>query len=388
MSNNAKQDLVTSEIDLDDIDETFIDLTMVDETVKPIKEPKAAPQKDDGEGDDFTLELNEIDLDPEDIQEDDTPKKKTEAPPTEDEDDVEDEEVAVKGGKKSRAQERIQQLANEKKQLAAEKAQAEAVAAALVKHMQEIEKERQDQSTKYIETDAQLWETAVTTAESELASAYDEADSKKIAAAQKKLNDAQLKHTLATARQSNVKTTTATPEDVVKSVVENAYRTNPVKQVEPQNVDNPTAVGWITKNQFVLQRQDIANTASTLFNQLQAEGMDPASDDIFVEIEDRLSIVHPELDRWFSKNKTGTKKQEETAQPEKKKQSAPPAAAPSRSTSSQPYQVKDGKVVVTPTTQDRQMAESLGLDLKEYMKEKIKYDVAAKRGSRATAIFD
>ncbi len=392
MTTKKTEDRLEMSIDLDSDD--LNDNSMVDLQFDPdFKESTSLKQEDkaqqDEDNDDLTFDFNDLDIEEELVDEDppekqETPKKqKEEASAKDSEGDTSSKDTETRGDK------RIRQLVAEKKQAEAEKKQAEAVAAALAKRLQETLVTNQETSTRQVDTETSLWESQVDKAESALAEALEAADAKKIAKAQKELNDAQFNFKIASAQKANrTKDSGPTPEDIVKDAITKAVTDNPVRVEESQQAQgNPNAVDWVKKNAFILGRRDIEQTATQVFLALQSEGHDINEPETYRELEDRLSILHPELDRWFAKS--ADKSPAPAAQQTKKTtQAAPPSAGATQTVSTKAYQVRDGKIVVNPTSADKEMANSLGLSLKDYMKEKIRYEANVKKGSKQTSIFD
>lgn len=394
MTTNQKIDKIETFIDLDSIDDQALDLSDIDISVET-KTPYKQPLLDDGEPDpefnagDFNVTGDNIVLDGED---DNDNKTKTKKVTTQDEEEEDEDDTSKTSKKKNSSQERIRQLVHEKKTAEAEKKRSDAVAVALALRLQEAEAARQEQNTRSVDSEASLWQAEVAKAQGEYTKALETGEASKVAEAQVALNNAQFKANLASARKTSGNTQPK-PEDFVKEVLHRTYQENPVDYTQVEKPDESPAHDWVRSNMTILGREDIRKQAESIYLNLQnMEGYDKDAPETFEEVEERLQILYPELERWFSKKTSATKKKQETKVEEhttkKRQDRAPPSAQGSRTTGGQNYQVRGDKVVVKPTDLDKQTAQNLGIGLKDYMVEKIKFEASQARGSRTTSIFN
>ncbi len=108
-------------------------------------------------------------------------------------------------------------------------------------------------------------------------------------------------------------------EDYVKDVVKRAVSTVPnVQQDTSNSEDNQKTISWIKRNRVILSKPDIQKSAGEIADYLiEEEGFEPNSQELFSAVEDKLTIVYPELDRWFSSqdNTPKVKKEQEVKKP-------------------------------------------------------------------------
>jgi len=401
------KDRITTEIDLDSIgtvdsvfesakEEKVIEDDTVDSVLVDTMEPQSEEQVEDQTSD----EEVGVEITPS-TETSESSSRQEETSATEG-----NQEDTADKKKSRRSQDRIRQLANSKRQIEAKYQQAELLASKALERVQQLEKENFEFRNKNLETETTLYQKEVDKAKQALARAYEESDYTAISEAQATLNDAQLNLKLATAKKSNASTTDKSQEAVERIVNEAVAQSsqfvpsnNNVEDdfSDESNEKNAKAISWVKSNAFILGKPEIQDTATGVFESLQAEGYSPTSEEFFEELEDRLGIVHPELVRWFDKrrSKAGPKK-EETQTPSKKSQDmAPPSAQASQTvgTGGEKPQgrpqvtVRNGKTYINPTQRDVDMANRLGIPVKDYLVEKLKYEKGLKEGKRTTSIF-
>lgn len=437
MTTNQKVDKVTTVIDLDSIDSIEnVDFSNISETV--VEEITQTPSQDDGgilvsekEASSFGFEIPTIE-DDEDLTNNEgktnvqqnTKKQKNQNDTAEeilvvDEGSEQEENQSsetssdqTQKGKTSRSQSRIRELAAKAKEEAQKRQLTEEANKALIKRLEELEKERLEREAKVAESESNQYEQLVSRAKGELQRAYQEGDSDAIVEAQQKLNDAQFRYNLANVRKTNAlkekeidnETLQKRVRDgLTKHIPENIQQNQEDNSLDYDDLDESTqkAMAWAERNRPVLGKQEVINTSTYLFGVLEKEGFKPDSDEIYEELERRLSLVHPELERWFSYNKP---QQTKTNQMTKQVSGADkaPTAAPSSQTASStkdinspnkrpPVYVKGGKVYLNPTPEDKAMMARLGFNTpqqqKDYLLERMKTEENLKKGIRSSSIF-
>lgn len=337
-----------------------------------------------GSAPDFEVELDEIE---EDIlvgePEPETPPKKE---PT--------LETPPKPVKPSRSQERIRELANERK-------------AALerdLKNAEENRKLREENEAlrkKTIETEARATENDLNRAKMAYAEALESGDNAKIADANVQLQQVSMRSEIAKARKTQSETLKSDleTEDEYKAKVEEIKKQI---QMDPtqgfdEAVDGSlaeTGVNWLKRNRFIFADEKVMQLSGVFFEQLQEEGMDPNAPETYTELEDRLGAFFPNLDPLFKKGRKTAKPTTPTAKPVVT-ETPPPASKPSRSTDqrlqeleAKGYRIVNGKVRVRPTAEDVARAKAMNISVELQVKNRIAQEQSEKSGSKYTQIFN
>jgi len=140
-----------------------------------------------------------------------------------------------------------------------------------------------------------------------------------------------------------------------------------VPQQQPQQYD-PKAVAWASKNSWFGQDQIRTAAALAADAELKSEGYDPADDDFYEEIDNRLRSQFPHM---YEEPVTATKQQEATPRlQDTPSNSAQVVAGASRT----PQTSRSNKVKLS--QEDVRRANKWGIPLEQYAAEKLKADQA------------
>jgi len=300
----------------------------------------------------------EIEEDKDEADDTETSKGKSfrkEASQTSRETEVNDEDVDLEDRPKpNRAHRRIKNLLGERNQYQEVVRQQQEVIKALSSKLKGTEKQN-------IESQRNQWERAVAETERQLELAMAENDPKAVAKATRELADAQMRFS------------------AMKAVEEDFDETPDVP--EPPKIGNSgppeAAKEWVERNPWFFKDQKAHVLARTLSLELTNEGKyDPESDEYWDELDSRLSKYNIKA----STRKGGSVREEEQTEEEEaprvqtRRKGSPIGS--SRSSDDEydtQFTRKGNRVSATPTQNDSEMAEKLGVNINDYMKEKFKY---------------
>ena len=177
--------------------------------------------------------------------------------------------------------------------------------------------------------------------------AFEEGDKDRVLKAQEMLNDAQIDLKNVTAAKNNY------PE--IEDVSQQA-QPQPQQQVRQQPANDPRAEEWASKNDWFGKDNVMTAAALAIDAELKGEGYDPADQDFYQEIDNRLKKAFPQ-----KLGKSQERVQENTSQP------AQVVSGGSRSSSSSSRKVKLSK-------EDVALAQKWNIPLEKYAAEKLKVD--------------
>ena len=177
--------------------------------------------------------------------------------------------------------------------------------------------------------------------------AFEEGDKDRVLKAQEMLNDAQIDLKNVTAAKSNY------PE--IEDVPQQA-QPQPQQQVRQQPANDPRAEDWASKNDWFGKDNVMTAAALAIDAELKGEGYDPADQDFYQEIDNRLKQAFPQ-----KLGESQERVQENTSQP------AQVVSGGSRSSSSSSRKVKLSK-------EDVALAQKWNIPLEKYAAEKLKVD--------------
>lgn len=261
---------------------------------------------------------------------------------------------------KSRAQERIRQLVNEKKQL---ETQANRVQE-LEEEIKKLRKSEKESKKSNVEQTKNYLQNNIETLNDQLKKAYEESDTDKIVDIQNKLYDANINLKIAEAWE---------PEEEEEEEVEE----KPPQRQQQQSVDDlpePTQ-NWVLDNPWFTQPKDNEEAgkvrlAVAINDTLMFEGYDPSSEDFYEELDNRLeqtlakkqgtSVKSESNNMKSSKNKA----KKDVKQKQQTVQGASRTSNSSRSSSTSPN--NDYGL----SQEEKNMAEFMGVSLKAYSDEK------------------
>ena len=177
--------------------------------------------------------------------------------------------------------------------------------------------------------------------------AFEEGDKDRVLKAQEMLNDAQIDLKNVTAAKSNY------PE--IEDVPQQA-QPQPQQQVRQQPANDPRAEDWASKNDWFGKDNVMTAAALAIDAELKGEGYDPADQDFYQEIDNRLKQAFPQ-----KLGESQERVQGSTSSP------AQVVSGGSRSSSSSSRKVKLSK-------EDVALAQKWNIPLEKYAAEKLKVD--------------
>ena len=177
--------------------------------------------------------------------------------------------------------------------------------------------------------------------------AFEEGDKDRVLKAQEMLNDAQIDLKSVTAAKNNYQEIEDVPQQA---------QPQPQQQVRQQPANDPRAEDWASKNNWFGKDNVMTAAALAIDAELKGEGYDPADQDFYQEIDNRLKKAFPQ-----KLGKSQERVQENTSQP------AQVVSGGSRSSSSSSRKVKLSK-------EDVALAQKWNIPLEKYAAEKLKVD--------------
>jgi hypothetical protein len=273
-----------------------------------------------------------------------TETKKEDTQPEEQPDEAKDIES-------ERAQKRIRQLVRQRKEKEEEVARLLADKQELEKRLTANQNNQFDLTKTSIESQEKSLENQLNLAKQNYLDAFEKDDKNQLLKAQEALNEAQI-------NLNNVKTNKVNFDKDYENY-QNAVKQQPVQQPQPQQPQyDPKAVAWAEKNEWFGQDKMMTAAALALDAQLKEEGFDPADDDFYGEVDNRLKEAFP--------NKLKTSEQE-TQQVRQKATSSPSqvVAGTSRTPASKKIKLSQ---------EDVRLANKWNIPLDKYAKEKSKIE--------------
>ena len=179
------------------------------------------------------------------------------------------------------------------------------------------------------------------------AEAFEEGDKDRVLKAQEMLNDAQIDLKSVTAAKNNYQEIEDVPQQA---------QPQPQQQVRQQPANDPRAEDWASKNDWFGKDNVMTAAALAIDAELKGEGYDPADQDFYQEIDNRLKQAFPQ-----KLGNSQERVQENTSQP------AQVVSGGSRSSSSNSRKVKLSK-------EDVRLAQKWNIPLEKYAAEKLKVD--------------
>lgn len=291
------------------------------------------------------------------------PVAKTKAAVAEDDDDADEDSVADSDGqgdskkKLSRSQRLKTQRDNYARQLAEMQERlrsAEERASKFEKDATEGASIGMDMYIKSIDADMQSLRR-------EFDTAFDEGNREKIFEVQQRMAELAAEKKQAERDRRSIPTKAAAPAG--------QEAPQQTQQTQPTNRPNPFALEWLERNKSWFNTDPIMTAAARAVDQqMVQEGFNPTEPDYFDELDKRIRREMP--------HKFG-----EAPAPARK------AAAPTVQNRAGVVPGSNGKVRVTITQADREMANHLGISITDYAREKAKRERAANTANQYTEIF-
>jgi len=177
--------------------------------------------------------------------------------------------------------------------------------------------------------------------------AFEEGDKDRVLKAQEMLNDAQIDLKSVTAAKNNYQEIEDVPQQA---------QPQPQQQVRQQPANDPRAEDWASKNDWFGKDNVMTAAALAIDAELKGEGYDPADQDFYQEIDNRLKQAFPQ-----KLGESQERVQGSTSTP------AQVVSGGSRSSSSSSRKVKLSK-------EDVALAQKWNIPLEKYAAEKLKVD--------------
>ena len=177
--------------------------------------------------------------------------------------------------------------------------------------------------------------------------AFEEGDKDRVLKAQEMLNDAQIDLKSVTAAKNNYQEIEDVPQQA---------QPQPQQQVRQQPANDPRAEDWASKNDWFGKDNVMTAAALAIDAELKGEGYDPADQDFYQEIDNRLKQAFPQ-----KLGESQERVQGSTSSP------AQVVSGGSRSSSSSSRKVKLSK-------EDVALAQKWNIPLEKYAAEKLKVD--------------
>ena len=273
-----------------------------------------------------------------------TETKKEDTQPEEQPDETKDIES-------ERAQKRIRQLVRQRKEKEEEVARLLADKQELEKRLTANQTNQFDLTKTSLESQEKGLENQLNLAKQNYLDAFEKDDKSQLLKAQEALNEAQI-------NLNNVKTNKVNFDKDYENY-QNSIKQQSVQQPQPQQPQyDPKAVAWAEKNEWFGQDKVMTAAALALDAQLKEEGFNPADDDFYNEVDNRLKKTFP------TKFETS---EQETQQVRQKATSSPSqvVAGTSRTPASKKIKL---------TQEDVRLANKWNIPLDKYAKEKSKVE--------------
>lgn len=283
----------------------------------------------------------------------------------EDNDDSGDDDSATDASSERKKQTRSQRLKNQRDAYARQLAETQARLADAENRARRYEADANEGAAIGFDLYAKQLDTALQALRRDFDQAFDAGDREKIFDVQQRM--AQL-----TAERAQIERDRRTipTKPVQQSGPAAQPQTPPTPPQQPRRQPTPAAMEWYERNK-VWFNKDVVMTAGArvIDNQMVRDGYTPEDPDYFEELDKRLQKEFP--------HKFGRQAPAPARQPANNptiQNRSTPAAAP-------------GKVRVTITQADRDMANHLGISVEQYAREKAKTERAAQTVSQYTEIL-
>jgi hypothetical protein len=248
---------------------------------------------------------------------------------------------------------------------------------------QELAKERSEknqlasnsraQSAKYMTEQKEFWDKRTDQLEEELDKAITANDSKVQAKIQRALNEAQINQKIYSAASQEYETE---EEDE-----------QPQRQVQQQQVQQAppppeAARRWVAKNDWFMRdpalRHKVLQVNGEMLNEQE---FDPADDDYYVELEKRLEDEGLNIAKLSGKKPNAQQQQRRSpVGGSSDSEEGPAVRRAGKGAGKTQFKRVGDKIEVTPDQEDYDMAERLGVPIKNYMKSKLIYESSGGRG--------
>jgi len=293
------------------------------------------------------------------IVEEPAPPVKAKAPEPEPEDEDDDVTPEAPSGERSKKLTRSQRLKAQRDAYARQLADAQAQLAEAQTRAKKFEQDANDGAAIGFDLYAKSIDASIQALRRDFDAAFDAGDREKIFEVQQKMA------TLAAEKQQIERDRRAIPtKPTQQSGSDTPQQTRPSQPA--RKAPSPAAVEWYERNKTWFNKDPVMTAGARIIDQqMVADGFAPDDPDYFEELDKRLKTEFPA--------KLGGKARQPATNPTIQNRSAPTATP--------------GKIRVTITQADRDMANHLGISVEDYAREKARAERAAQTTSQYTEIL-
>jgi hypothetical protein len=303
------------------------------------------------------LETNEVEI----VSEAEAPKKAAAEPEADDDDD--DSSTEASSGERSKKLTRSQRLKAQRDAYARQLNETQARLAQAEQRARKFEQDANDGAVIGFDLYAKSLDASMQALRRDFDQAFDSGDRERIFEVQQKMA------TLAAEKQQIERDRRSIPtKPTQQSGSDTPQQTQQTQPKQPvRKGPSPAAVEWYERNKTWFNKDPVMTAGARVIDQqMVADGYQPNDPDYFDELDKRLKSEFP------AKLGGRTSARPSSANPTIQNR-ASPAASP-------------GKVRVTITQSDREMANHLGISVEDYAREKARAERAAQTTSQYTEI--
>jgi hypothetical protein len=293
------------------------------------------------------------------IVEEPAPSVKAKTPEPEPEDEDDDVTPEAPSGERSKKLTRSQRLKAQRDAYARQLADAQAQLAEAQTRAKKFEQDANDGAAIGFDLYAKSIDASIQALRRDFDAAFDAGDREKIFEVQQKMA------TLAAEKQQIDRDRRAIPTKPTQQSGSDTPQQTPPSQ-PARKAPSPGAMEWYERNKTWFNKDPVMTAGARVIDQqMVADGFAPDDPDYFEELDKRLKSEFPA--------KLGVKARQPATNPTIQNRSAPTATP--------------GKIRVTITQADRDMANHLGISVEDYAREKARAERAAQTTSQYTEIL-
>jgi hypothetical protein len=303
------------------------------------------------------LEPNEVEI----VSEAEAPAKAAAAPEADDDDD--DSSTEASSGERTKKLTRSQRLKAQRDAYARQLTETQARLAQVEERARKFEQDANDGAAIGYDLYAKNLDASIQGLRREFDQAFDSGDRERIFEVQQKMA------TLAAEKQQIERDRRSIPTGPTQqSGSDTRQQTAPTPPSQPaRKKPSPAAIEWYERNKTWFNKDPVMTMGARVIDQqMVADGYQPNDPDYFEELDKRLKTEFPV--------KLGGRTTARSSANPTIQNRAAPAASP-------------GKVRVTITQSDREMANHLGISVEDYAREKARAERAAQTTSQYTEIL-
>jgi hypothetical protein len=303
------------------------------------------------------LEPNEVEI----VSEAEAPAKAAAAPEADDDDD--DSSTEASSGERTKKLTRSQRLKAQRDAYARQLTETQARLAQVEQRARKFEQDANDGAAIGFDLYAKGLDASMQALRRDFDQAFDSGDRERIFEVQQKMA------TLAAEKQQIERDRRSIPTGPTQqSGSDTRQQTAPTPPSQPaRKKPSPAAIEWYERNKTWFNKDPVMTMGARVIDQqMVADGYQPNDPDYFEELDKRLKTEFP--------TKLGGRTTARSSANPTIQNRAAPAASP-------------GKVRVTITQSDREMANHLGISVEDYAREKARAERAAQTTSQYTEIL-